>query len=50
VVFISLIFWGWILGGFGVLLAVPLTLTVRMLCELFEGTRWIAVLLGPGME
>ncbi|MDD1655029.1 MAG: AI-2E family transporter [Methanomicrobiales archaeon] len=50
VVFISLIFWGWILGGFGVLLAVPLTLTVRMLCELFEGTRWIAVLLGPGTE
>ncbi|HNY89854.1 MAG TPA: AI-2E family transporter, partial [Methanoregulaceae archaeon] len=34
VVFISLIFWGWLLGGFGVLLAVPLTLSVQMICEL----------------
>ena len=47
VVFISLIFWGWILGGVGVLLAVPLTLAVRMVCELFDETRWIGVLLGP---
>ena len=47
VVFISLIFWGWILGEFGVLLAVPLTLAVQLICELFEDTRWISVLLGP---
>jgi len=47
VVFISLIFWGWLLGGFGVLLAVPLTLSVQMICELFDETRWISLLLGP---
>ena len=47
VVFISLIFWGWILGGVGILLAVPLTLTVQMACEMFDETRWIGVLLGP---
>ncbi|HPW10147.1 MAG TPA: AI-2E family transporter [Methanoregulaceae archaeon] len=47
VVFISLIFWGWLLGGFGVLLAVPLTLSFQMICELFDETRWISVLLGP---
>jgi AI-2 transport protein TqsA len=47
VVFISLIFWGFILGGVGVLIAVPLTLTAQMAAELFEETRWIAVLLGP---
>jgi predicted PurR-regulated permease PerM len=47
VVFISLIFWGWILGEFGVLLAVPLTLFVQMVCELFEETQWISMLLGP---
>lgn len=47
VVFSSLFFWGWILGGIGVLLAVPLTLLLRMVCELFEETRWIAFLLGP---
>jgi len=50
VVFVSLIFWGWILGGFGVLLAVPLTLTIKMLCELSYSTRWIGVILGPGIE
>jgi len=47
VVFISLFFWGWILGGIGVLLAVPLTLVVQMICELFDETRWIGYLLGP---
>jgi predicted PurR-regulated permease PerM len=47
VVFISLFFWGWILGGIGVLLAVPLTLLVQMVCELSEETRWIGFLLGP---
>ncbi|NTV00096.1 MAG: AI-2E family transporter [Methanoregulaceae archaeon] len=47
VVFISLIVWGWILGGIGVLIAVPLTLAVQMVCELFDETRWIGTLLGP---
>jgi predicted PurR-regulated permease PerM len=47
VVFISLIFWGWILGGIGAFLAVPLTLFVQMVCELNDETRWISVLLGP---
>jgi predicted PurR-regulated permease PerM len=47
VVFFSLFFWGWILGGIGVLLAVPLTLLVQMVCELFDETRWIGYLLGP---
>ena len=47
VVFISLLFWGWILGGIGVLIAVPLTLFVQLICELSEETRWVSVLLGP---
>jgi len=47
VVFISLLFWGWILGGIGVLIAVPLTLFVQLICELFEETRWVSVILGP---
>jgi predicted PurR-regulated permease PerM len=50
VVFISLIFWGWILGGIGALLAVPLTLFVQLICELFEETRWISILLGPSPD
>lgn len=47
VVFISLFFWGWILGGVGILLAVPLTLFVQLICELYDETQWISVLIGP---
>jgi predicted PurR-regulated permease PerM len=50
VVFVSLFFWGWILGGIGVLLAVPLTLCAQMVCELSDETRWIGFLLGASEE
>lgn len=35
-VFFSLLFWGWVLGPVGTILAVPLTLTVRRLRERFS--------------
>ncbi len=47
VVFVSLIFWGSLLGVIGALLCVPLTMTLKLACEASEHTRWIAVLLGP---
>ncbi len=47
VVFLSLIFWGNLLGLIGALLCVPLTMTLKLACEENEETRWIAVLLGP---
>lgn len=47
VVFLSLVFWGWVLGPVGMLLSVPLTMTVRIALDSSDDTRWIAVLLGP---
>lgn len=48
VVFLSLVFWGWVLGPIGMLLSVPLTMTVKIALESFEDTRWLGVMLGSG--
>jgi len=50
VVFVSLVFWGWVLGLVGMLLSVPLTMIVKIALEAKDETRWIAVLLGPDIE
>lgn len=47
VVFVSLVFWGWVLGPVGMFLSVPLTMTVKIALESSDETRWIAVFLGP---
>ena len=47
VVFLSLVFWGWMLGIVGILLAVPLTVSAKIAFEEFPEHRWIAILLGP---
>ncbi|WP_111976461.1 AI-2E family transporter [Algibacillus agarilyticus] len=50
VVFLSLVFWGWLLGTVGMLLSVPLTMVVKIALESSEETQWIAVLLSSGDE
>lgn len=45
VVFLSLIFWGWVWGPVGMLLSVPMTVIVKIFLENTEDLRWVAVLL-----
>lgn len=42
VVFLSLIFWGWVLGPIGMLLAIPLTVVVKIGLEVYPKTKWLA--------
>jgi AI-2 transport protein TqsA len=45
VVFVGLFIWGYLLGGIGALLAVPMTMLVLIIMENFEGTRPLAILM-----
>jgi predicted PurR-regulated permease PerM len=46
VVFLSLIFWGFLLGTVGMFLSVPLTMALKIAFEQNPETRWAAILLG----
>jgi AI-2 transport protein TqsA len=50
VVFLSLVFWGWVLGPVGMLLSGPLTMAVKIALETDARTRWFAVMLGPSRQ
>lgn len=45
VVFVGLFVWGYLLGGIGAILAVPMTMLVLIIMENFEGTRPLAILM-----
>jgi AI-2 transport protein TqsA len=46
VVFLSLLFFGFILGTPGMFLSTPIIMTIKIILEQKEETRWIAILLG----
>ena len=50
VVFLSLVFWGWVLGPIGMILSVPMTSLVTIALESYEKTRGLAVMLGSDTE
>jgi predicted PurR-regulated permease PerM len=49
VIFLSVLFWTWVLGATGALLAVPLTMMIKkLILESSEETRFLAAFLGAG--
>jgi AI-2 transport protein TqsA len=46
IIFVGLIFWGWVFGPVGMLLSVPLSMTLKLALENDERTRWVAVFIG----
>ena len=50
VVFLSLVFWGWVLGPIGMILSVPMTSLVTIALESYEETRGLAFMLGSDTE
>ena len=45
VIFLSMTLWGWVLGPAGMILSVPLTMTLQFLFAQYEETEWIALML-----
>ena len=47
IVLLSMVFWGWLLGPFGAIISVPLTMLVKIAASHSDDTRWLSILLRP---
>jgi predicted PurR-regulated permease PerM len=47
VVFVGVLFWGWMWGVIGMLLAVPILSTIKIVCDHVKGLDGVAEFLGP---
>ncbi len=50
VVFLSMVFWGWVWGPVGMILSVPLTMILKIMLQHTPDLAWIAVLLASDAE
>jgi AI-2 transport protein TqsA len=50
VVAFAVVFWGWMWGVFGALLAAPITVAAVIICQQFKSTRWVASMLSGMRE
>ena len=50
IVFMSMVFWGWLFGPVGMLLSVPLTIAVKFYAASNPRIRWLAILLSNQAE
>jgi len=49
VVFLSLLFWGWVFGPVGMVLSVPLTMTIKVALSNSESGKWLSTLMDAPM-
>jgi predicted PurR-regulated permease PerM len=49
-ILISLILWGWLWGAVGMVLAVPIMATIKIICENVEMLRPMAILMSRSSE
>ncbi len=50
VIFLSMAFWGWVLGPVGMFLSVPITMSIKIAMAVHHRTEWLAILLGTNSE
>lgn len=49
-VLVALLFWGWVLGPVGLIVAMPLTMMIKTALETSDNTRWIGLMLDDTPE
>lgn len=50
IVFISMVFWGWIFGSVGMFLSIPLTIIIKIACDNSKELRWVSVILSDDVK